>query len=150
MNKKKNLQDPIEVVLTLDPDDESYLLFERDIHDTISDCVLMFCKGLHHGMIVDGGNHYVVTQGDILSYLLNDKTVLNQTIGELFPQKFVKNSIVSIDPQKSVSEAFEMMLKRRVPCLVVNDGLFSNEQVLIPMSRWNDPVGKHVKVEQFN
>jgi hypothetical protein len=64
------LQDPVEFTLTLDPEDESYLVFERDMNDTIKEAVTMFCKGLHHGMIVSGGNHYVVTQSDILQYVL--------------------------------------------------------------------------------
>jgi hypothetical protein len=65
------LNDPIESTLTLDPDDESYLVYERNIQDTIQDCVLMFCKGLHHGMITNGVNHFIVTQSDVLQFIVD-------------------------------------------------------------------------------
>ncbi|KAJ1341118.1 hypothetical protein BSLG_004289 [Batrachochytrium salamandrivorans] len=66
------LSDPVELVLSLDPDDESYMVFEKDLHDTVHETLEAFTTGLHRALITDitgKEKPYLLGQTDILFYV---------------------------------------------------------------------------------
>ncbi|KAI8918743.1 hypothetical protein BC831DRAFT_516098 [Entophlyctis helioformis] len=68
----ERLDKPVEMVLTLDPDDESYMVFERDWKDSIEATLKAFASGLHRALITDTTNAHppiLLGQSDILRFI---------------------------------------------------------------------------------
>ncbi|RIA95123.1 hypothetical protein C1645_689235 [Glomus cerebriforme] len=69
--KSHNLNNPIEVVMTLDADRESYRMFKSDANEPLLPTLEAFSKGIHRSLVIDYTNNippYVLTQTDILRY----------------------------------------------------------------------------------
>ncbi|KAL2912048.1 hypothetical protein HK105_208477 [Polyrhizophydium stewartii] len=67
------LDDPVEQVLTLDADDESYTVFERDIGDTLEETLRAFSHGVHRALVTDITKTtpaFLLGQADVLKYIL--------------------------------------------------------------------------------
>jgi CBS domain-containing protein len=72
--------------------------------------------------------------------------VLCDPITTLFPHKFKSKNLVTASESTSIVDAFTTMLTKRVPCVLVNDRLFSHDQVLIPTKKWNEPISTYAVV----
>ncbi|CAG8446844.1 11151_t:CDS:2 [Diversispora eburnea] len=63
--KSKNLDNQIEVVMTLDNEKESYRIFETDANECLK-------TGIHRSLVIDYTNNmesYILTQSDIIRYV---------------------------------------------------------------------------------
>nr|CAG8600189.1 10_t:CDS:2 [Entrophospora candida]CAG8601929.1 1041_t:CDS:2 [Entrophospora candida] len=67
-----NLDKPIEIVMTLDSDRESYRIFKSDANEGLHDTLTAFSKGVHRSLVIDYTgkiNPYILTQTDIIKYV---------------------------------------------------------------------------------
>lgn len=129
---KTALDDPIEWTLTLSYEDESYLVWERDVKDTCGDvcntnqALKAFANGLHSGVIMNGKQHLLLTQQDILRYIITldeFKTAMKKSLSEWFPWKsFEGNGLIKIQSDASVSDGIKLLIKTKLPAIPVLDG----------------------------
>ncbi|KAJ3013678.1 UNVERIFIED_CONTAM: hypothetical protein HDU68_000584 [Siphonaria sp. JEL0065] len=123
----------VESAMTMDAEQESYRVFERDYRDTIESTMLQFTQGLHRALITDALKTQppiVLTQTDILSYIhknicfkQKDKSILSlpcfgKTLAEL---GFVTNSVKGIREDESALDGFRKMAKGKVLAVPVLD-----------------------------
>jgi CBS domain-containing protein len=122
-DQKEFLQDPIEWILTLSPGDESYILWSADINDKIEDAMRSFASGLHHGMVYEMKNHFLLTQREILNHVLalkTWKTLLSKSINEFFPLKKLNEpkDLIQIAPC-TLEEAFMKLKESSLPAMPI-------------------------------
>ncbi|CAI2176401.1 2565_t:CDS:2 [Funneliformis geosporum] len=70
--KSHNLGNPIEVVMTLDSEKESYRMFTTDANEPILTTLEAFSKSVHRSLVIDYTNkvpQYILTQTDIIRYV---------------------------------------------------------------------------------
>jgi CBS domain-containing protein len=70
--KSHNLNNPIEVVMTLDVDRESYRILKSDAHEPLHPTLKDFSKGIHRSLVIDYINKstpYILTPTDIIRYV---------------------------------------------------------------------------------
>ncbi|CAG8629772.1 1172_t:CDS:2 [Funneliformis mosseae] len=69
--KSHNLNNPIEVVMPLDSEQESYRMFKSDANEPILKTLEAFSKNVHRSLVIDYLNKvppYILTQTDIIRY----------------------------------------------------------------------------------
>jgi len=70
--KSHNLNNPIEVVMTLDSDRESYRMYKSDAHESLHSTLKEFSKGVHRSLVIDYNNKsspYILTPTDVIRYV---------------------------------------------------------------------------------
>ncbi|KAF0454256.1 CBS-domain-containing protein [Gigaspora margarita] len=70
--KAHNLDKPIESVMTLDSDQESYRIFKADANDTMKATLKAFSKRIHRTLVIDYNNKippFILTQSDVIKYV---------------------------------------------------------------------------------
>ncbi|KAJ3211291.1 hypothetical protein HDU67_004633 [Dinochytrium kinnereticum] len=79
-----DLQSTVEEAMTLDSEQESYRVYERDFRDTIEATCISFAKGIHRVLVTDALKQkapILVTQTDILRYMMaNPEVYANSSI----------------------------------------------------------------------
>ncbi|KAJ3254784.1 hypothetical protein HK103_006859 [Boothiomyces macroporosus] len=98
-------QDPVEWVLTLNPEDESYLVWERHLGDLVRDALEAFTAGLHYGLVSDLDKHFILTQYDLLKYLLANGKDLDKDVREWINWKpFDGSKLVSVNGNDTLEQ----------------------------------------------
>ncbi|KAJ3363303.1 hypothetical protein HDU91_003049 [Kappamyces sp. JEL0680] len=120
-----SLRDPIEWTLTLDGDDESYLVWERSIQDDIKEALGAFTKGLHRAVLLQGSRRLLLTQMDIVDFLQKKyPAYFEKSVREWFPWKKWDGSakVATIDASSTLKQACVQLKHGKYPCFAVLDG----------------------------
>ncbi|RKP04417.1 hypothetical protein THASP1DRAFT_21144 [Thamnocephalis sphaerospora] len=116
-NGNRNLSAPIEAVMTLDTDRESYRIFEADRHDTLKPTLEAFSTNVHYALVIDYHANpkptAVLTQTDIVRYVARHPESLHgldldasiEQIGLLDN----KSPLVTVTEAQTALEAFAIM-----------------------------------------
>ncbi|GBB96380.1 hypothetical protein RclHR1_02740011 [Rhizophagus clarus] len=78
--KSLSLNNPIEVVMTLDADRESYRMLKADANEPIHQLIEAFSSGIHRCLVIDYTEKvhpYVLTQTDIIRYVQTNPECLS-------------------------------------------------------------------------
>ncbi|KAI8898151.1 hypothetical protein BC833DRAFT_590974 [Globomyces pollinis-pini] len=138
-NGKIVFDEPIENCLTLNPEDESYLVWQRDTEDVIRDAMKAFAEGIHRGLIIDKCLR-LLTQKDIIQYI--SKTQELQASLDLPIVKFLHtknlsetNKVFSVDESWTILQGFQHLLKYNIPSMPILSknsvvGTFSSAVIL--------------------
>ncbi|KAJ9062042.1 hypothetical protein DSO57_1014896 [Entomophthora muscae] len=156
----RKLKEPIENVMTLDSERESYRLFTCSISDTLKKVISAFGSGIHRAVVLDseGNPKHILTQMDIVRHLNAHPELLP---AEIDTKKdlmelglYSKKNITFVDENTATISAYRQMADNRFTSLVVIDsqsgkvisnlsasslrGLNSNnlEQILLPVKRF--------------
>ncbi|KAJ3272848.1 hypothetical protein HDV01_005171 [Terramyces sp. JEL0728] len=113
-------QDPVEWALTLNPEDESYLVWERHLGDLMRDALEAFTAGLHYGLVSDLDKHFILTQYALLNYLLEHGDGLDKDVREWINWKpFDGSKVISVNGDDTLEQGFKVIHTARVPSVPV-------------------------------
>lgn len=121
------LKEPIENVMSLDPDRESYRLFTCLLTDNLEKVIACFGRGIHRAVVFDqdGAPKHILTQMDIIRHLKAHTELLpaaidcQKTIVEL--ELFSKKSITLVEENTLATSAFKIMAENRYTSVVIVD-----------------------------
>ncbi|KAI8812296.1 hypothetical protein BJ742DRAFT_53441 [Cladochytrium replicatum] len=117
----------LESAMTLDAEEESYRIFERDYRDTIESTLIAFTKGTHRALITDALNErspYILTQSDIVRFaashmeLLEDMVNWDKTIADAGLVPAVRPLSVMHDTETAI-EGYKRMAFKKVPAMPI-------------------------------
>ncbi|KAI9009043.1 hypothetical protein DFJ74DRAFT_686683 [Hyaloraphidium curvatum] len=129
------LERPIDDLLTLDPDQESYRVYERDINDTIGETLRQFSHGLHRALITDvrgkTGPH-IFSQSDVISYLVShpESAPSDPRTTTLESLKLDKKAVDSISDKVTGLDGFRTIVEKKVLAVPVLDAAGKVEATL--------------------
>lgn len=123
----RRLTDPIESVMTLDSERESYRLYTCSLLDNIVGVISNFSKGLHRAVVTDkdGTPFLVLTQMDILRHIVKNPESLPK---ELYDKRISSlglslNKIIFVKEKELAINAYRLMAENRFTSIVVIDSL---------------------------
>ncbi|KAH6565710.1 hypothetical protein BASA60_009829 [Batrachochytrium salamandrivorans] len=118
------LSDPVELVLSLDPDDESYMVFEKDLHDTVHETLEAFTTGLHRALITDiTGKEKPLSVATIAkSKPTTDCSTCVDTAAASTPApSYMSGAVVCTTTQQTAQQAFAHLVKHGVRAAPIVD-----------------------------
>lgn len=125
---KALFDDSIENVLSLDADDESYRIWERDYRDTILTTGIAFSKGYHRALITDALGWkptVILTQTDLIIHALacaethKFATDLNSSIAATMG--YCIRDVVKMSKLESALTGFLRLKEKKVPSMPIVD-----------------------------
>ena len=113
----------MESILSLDVENENYLVYYQQNDDYILPACQKFAKNLHRAVIESPQGFKLATQIDILKAVLGDER-LNLNISEFFKENLKSSlELISIRSGTSLQKALGEMMESNLPCLpVLDDG----------------------------
>lgn len=149
--KPEDLTASIETVMTLDPDDESYLVWEVDYNDELKSVkensknnlkpkqrkqtLIKFTNGVHRALVTDITNQkppVIITQSDVVRYIDKNSKAEGKLNEPLTSLGFVGTPVVSMKVSETAIEGYQRMNVQRilaVPVLDVNGSIVANLSV---------------------
>ncbi|CAJ0761540.1 13487_t:CDS:2 [Entrophospora sp. SA101] len=134
-----NLDKPIEIVMTLDSDRESYRIFKSDANEGLHDTLTAFSKGVHRSLVIDYTgkiNPYILTQTDIIKYVYKhpesvpdiDFNLSLKSLG-LFSEDKKEEVVVGYVNETALNVYRRMAFKNLIGIPIVDRQLFGNLSV---------------------
>ncbi|KAI8814821.1 hypothetical protein BJ742DRAFT_734049 [Cladochytrium replicatum] len=117
----------LESAMTLDAEEESYRIFERDYRDTIESTLFAFTKGTHRALITDALNErspYILTQSDIVRFAASHTDLLdgiidwNKTIADNGLVPPARPLSIMHDTETAI-DGYKRMASKKVPAMPI-------------------------------
>ncbi|KAJ3096769.1 hypothetical protein HDU97_005601 [Phlyctochytrium planicorne] len=128
LSNRIDLSSTVEAALTLDPEQESYRVFERDERDTLESTMIAFAKGTHRILVTDAMEKrkpMIVTQTDILRYMQKTPSLYATSpisfSASLKSLGFVRKTLASVRVDEPAIEGYKRMSQKRIAALPVVD-----------------------------
>ncbi|KAI9308407.1 hypothetical protein BJ944DRAFT_174850 [Cunninghamella echinulata] len=126
------LHHPIENVLGLDSDRESYRMNKTDRNDKLLDTLRIFASGGHRSLVVDETDEskhpWILSQTDIIRHIVNhpdcihDLVNINATLQELGLLNKSRNDLVVADQNETTLNVYRLMAREKLSSVpILND-----------------------------
>ncbi|CAO3626552.1 unnamed protein product [Cunninghamella echinulata] len=126
------LDHPIENVLGLDSDRESYRMNKTDRNDKLLDTLRIFASGGHRSLVVDEADEtkhpWLLSQTDIIRHIVNHPDCIhglvniNATLQELGLLNKSRNDLVVADQKETTLNVYRLMAREKLSSVpILND-----------------------------
>ncbi|KAL0074236.1 hypothetical protein J3Q64DRAFT_1811806 [Phycomyces blakesleeanus] len=126
---QRKLNEPIENVLGLDSDRESYRVYQCDCQDELLETLKLFASGIHRVLVVDysdkNDNPWLLSQTDVIRHIsghldcIADLVSVDSTVESL---GFLKNKpMVTVPLTQSALDVYRLMAKKDLGGLPIVD-----------------------------